>query len=353
MRAEDIGRHDWEIPFVLPCTDGAEASSKGMRMFGKFATVARMFLQGGRQSSWIRHAVLAAGCLNAVFKSDVVWCTFGKMEAVFAARRVAALTGCPWILDIKDNWELYVPRGLRRIMVWRTSGWAVVTTNAEFTGHMARKWQRATPTVIYSGVEDVFYERAVSGSSRANFRINLIGSLYHRNLLRMFLKALREWTNEIGKTTSATIELCYMGTDNAMLDEELEYYPPGISVRRLGYVSIGEMAVNCRNGSINVYIAHSGTFHHKLLELLACGRPLLAIPQEDDESRNLVRQSGGQLIEAADLIAIKTAMVRVYRNCMNKAVGAAPDRRYVWRKQAQQLETVLNAVISADRGEKK
>ena len=70
---------------------------------------------------------------------------------------LAKAFGCPWVLDIKDNWELYVPSGLRRLMAWRTRGWAAVTANAEFTARKANIWQRSDAAIIYSGVDDVFF----------------------------------------------------------------------------------------------------------------------------------------------------------------------------------------------------
>ena len=355
VEIEDINRHVWNTAFVLPCASGTTDASKrgGARVFGKLATAVRMLWEGGALGGWVRRSVLVAGLLGEMFEPDVVWCTFGKMEAVFAARRIATLAGRPWVLDVKDNWELYVPRGLRRLMVWRTRGWAAVTANAQFTAVKARQWQRTEPTVVYSGVDDAFYERAIAALSPTTlFRINLIGSLYHRGHLCVFLKGLRRWSAGMCKTDSATIELCYMGADNAMLDEELERHPLDLAVRRFGYVNVGELAVNCQQGAVNAYIAHSGGFHHKLLELLACGRPLLTVPQEDDESRSLIRQADGLLIEAADEAAVEAGLAQVYRNWINGfAAGVAPSmpaRQHSWQSQAQQLETVLTAVITLD-----
>lgn len=352
----DFERHNWKTAFVLPCVSEAVGVPKalGWAVFRKLATAVRMLWEGGWQGGWVRRSVAVAGRFGAAFEPDVVWCTYGKMESVFAARRIAALAGCPWVLDIKDNWELYVPRGLRRLMVWRTRGWAAVTANAEFTADKARQWQHAVPTVIYSGVDDAFYERPTAAvSSTTGFRINLVGSLYHRGYLRGFLIGLRRWAETVVKTASSTIELCYMGADSTMLDEELKLYPAGVPVRRFGYVDVGEMAVKCQQGAVNVYIAHSGTFHHKLLELLACGRPLLAVPQEDGESRSLARQAGGQLLEAADEAEVEAGLARIYHDWTNNfadsVASGVPVHHYSWRNQALRLEAVLKEVISMEK----
>lgn len=349
---EDIVRHDWKKPYVLPCADEVAAVLNGgirTKRFGKLSTLVNLIWRGGEAGGWVRNALLAIERIKTIFEPDIVWCTFGKMEAVFAARGVAASNGCPWVLDLKDNWELFVPRGLRRLMVWRTRGWAAVTANAEFTADKARRWQHALPTVIYSGVDDVFYRSTtVAASLPIEFRINLVGSLYHREQLQVLLQGIRRWTEGIGKQASAEIELCYMGTDNSILVEALKQNPIGMRVRQLGYVDVAELALNCQHAAVNAYIVHSGGFHHKLLELLACGRPLLVIPHEDVESRNLVRLSGGQLLEAVDESTVEIGLAEIYRDWNNGVSGGMlmmPERRYTWRSQAMKLEAVLSEVF--------
>ena len=89
----------------------------------------------------------------------------------------------------------------------------------------------------------------------------------------------------------------YLGGDVAMFTTAVRECIPQVRTEAKGYAPIEELAGCCRGSKVNMYVAHQGTFHHKLLELLACGRPMLAYPGESDESRRLVREAGGELLE--------------------------------------------------------
>ena len=79
----------------------------------------------------------ATDALADAFQPDIVWTTFGSLEAVLVAKRAAARRRCPWVLDIKDNPEVFIPAGLRKVMAWRTRGCAALTANAQFTADVA------------------------------------------------------------------------------------------------------------------------------------------------------------------------------------------------------------------------
>ena len=144
--------HDWHEPLVLSFAgvNRKVPSVSPPRPLRRAATAVRLFRDGGRNGAWVRASVAGVTRSHAGFKPDVVWCTFGTMEGVFAAKQIAKVTGCPWVLDVKDNWELYVPRGMRRLMAWRIKGWSAITANAESTAYVAAKWHDASPAVIYS-----------------------------------------------------------------------------------------------------------------------------------------------------------------------------------------------------------
>ena len=125
--------HDWKKPLLLACASAASAEPKTHwpTSLRRVRTALRMLWQGGAAGTWLRAAVITGTRLPPAFQPDVIWCTFGQMEAVFAARQLARKLRRPWVLDLKDNWELFVPRGLRKLMAWRIRGSAAATANAE------------------------------------------------------------------------------------------------------------------------------------------------------------------------------------------------------------------------------
>lgn len=355
----EFDAHDWSEPLVLSCaTNARSAGIAPLRgPLRKLGTAWNMFRGGGMQGDWVRCAVNAVALRADSFAPDLVWCTFGKMEAVFAAKRIAERAACPWVLDIKDNWELYVPRGMRRLMAWRTRGWSAVTANAGFTAEKARKWQRAQAKVVYSGVDDAFYESLPEEHAvGAVFRVNLVGSLYFPGSLDAFLRGLRKWAEGGPASAAAKTQLCYMGADGARFDSAVEAGLPSIEVHNAGYVDTKQMAEFCRGAAVNAYIGHPGTFHHKVLELLACNRPLLVVPSEGPEEKILARRTGGLLLEAADEDEVAAAIARIfadrYATPIHRQDGGETSREFSWPNQAACLNTILQRVLTSSRGAK-
>ena len=355
----EFDAHDWSAPYVLSCTTntGSAANASLGEPLRKLGTAWNMLSSGGTQGDWVRCAVITIARRAESFKPDLVWCTFGKMEAVFAAQRIAARARCPWVLDIKDNWELYVPRGMRRLMAWRTRGWSAVTANAGFTADKARRWQRAQAEVVYSGVDGAFYEQspAEHGAETA-FRLNLVGSLYCPESLDTIVRGLRKWAEGLPDPTAAKTQLCYMGADGARFDSAVGAGLSRIEVRNAGYIDTQHMAALCRAAAVNAYIGHPGTFHHKLLELLACDRPILVVPSETTEEKSLARKAGGLLLEAADEDEVAGVIGRIFADWQATPVerkdGVEPSREFSWSTQAASLNTILQQVLTGSRGAK-
>lgn len=350
-----LANHDWQQPFIFTCENANEEAGLGARLpkyLRKARTAWRMLRHGGKLGGWTVSAVRGAGgLLGDRFAPDVVWCTFGLMEAVIAAKRIAGGAGCPWVLDIKDNWELYVPRGLRRLMAWRTRGWAAVTANARFTAEKARLWQEAEATVVYSGVDETFFAREPDiDESEKTFCINLIGGVYFREHLESFLKGVGAWADSLSPEQRSRIVVRYLGGDGQLVGEVAQACVPEIEITSVGYLAVDRMAHYCQGAAVNAYNTHSGTFHHKLLELLACGRPVMAYPGERDESRDLAQQTSCVLIEVSDSAQVSSELSNLHRSWLS-ALGqpASPDpvRRYSWADQARVLEQVLADVVSS------
>jgi glycosyltransferase involved in cell wall biosynthesis len=333
---------------VLATKQGRPTSDGRARvaLFRRIETMSRMLLVGGYQSSWVRTAVAAMSARAADFRPSVIWVTFGKMEAVVAARRLARRLDVPWVLDLKDNWELFVPRGIRRAMALRTLGWVALTANSELTRDRARIWQRHEATVVYSGVDDVYCERDQPVQQDDTFTINLIGGLYFVDRVLGLLDGIGRWLKRLDTTDRRRVRVCYMGSDSTRFEECVAARPRPFESIAIGYVAPEQLASACRRAAVNAYVVHDGTFHHKLLELLACGRPLIAYPAEREESRRLAAEMEGELLEPADPAAVAQVLESVHRRWSQRR-PSSPQRspeRYSWPAQTRMLEGVLTHV---------
>ena len=337
--------HDWSQPYVLAPSEADIGAVLRLPMpLCKAVTAWRLVRNGGAMGKWVRHAEAVMERLTDSFRPDVIWTTYGRMEAVITARRIARRFHCPWVLDVKDNWELYVPHGLRRLMSSRTRGWAALTANSGFTREKARIWQRAMASVIYSGVSDAFFSPAgIARADRDAFRINLIGGLYYADRLTEFLEGIRRWLHYLPLSERGRIELSYLGGDVNTFRSCATPYETYFRLCSLGYVTVDRMACECRHAAVNSYITHEGTFHHKLLELLSCGRPVLAFPMESDEARRLAREVRGELLEPRDVSEVAAQLDHLYQRRRHEldSIPMVNCSDYSWPAQAQLLEKVL------------
>ena len=349
----EVARHDWQAPFLLACETGRAGWLDKDRLPSyarKMVTAWRMLHRGGDLGRWADNIVRAAHKLGRTFMPDLVWTTFGFMEAVIAARRAARTLQCPWVLDIKDNWELCVPFGLRRLMAARTLGWAALTANASFTQVKASRWQRDEATVVYSGIDDAFFGDGHRVKLEDDlFVVNLIGGLYFQDRLEEFLAGIRQWTARLTPQERDRVQLRYLGGNAQMFEEAAARADLGIPYKSLGYRPVAEMAGHCRQAVVNAYIATPLGFHHKLLELLASAKPVLAFPDEDEEARTLALQVAGDLRTPSTAEAVAAELARLHSE-WQPGTASSPDpatlRAYSWASQAEILEQTFQRVLS-------
>lgn len=340
--------HDWAAPCVLAC-GSAQAAPSGMSgrgIFRKLETAVGLLMHGGRDAEWRREAERIAAGMPEDQVPDVIWCTFGKGEAVVAARRIAKTLKRPWVFDLKDNWELYVPRGLRRVMAWRFSGWACATANAQLTADLLRKWHDADPVIVYSGVERAFYPAQVQPPTEEAFVVNLVGSVYSRQRLEQFLLGIRQWFNRLDATDQARFTLNYFGGDVDVVRSVACELFADLPIRVHGYIPVETLARHCLGAAANAYLALASNagFHHKLLELLATGKPVIAFPEERSESIELAATFGTPLRIASDSMELAAILSQIHQDTPVEKSRQRPEngrKSYSWLEQTRLLEQVL------------
>ncbi|MCF8002802.1 MAG: hypothetical protein K9L32_01095 [Chromatiaceae bacterium] len=311
-------------------------------------TLFRMLTTGGYQGAWVKDAVHMAIAQSETFIPDVIWATYGQMETVIVAKRLARHFNIPWVLDLKDNWNLYVPKSIRRLMAWRIQGWSALTANSELTREQGQRWHGTTPALIYSGVSRVFLEDQKHPPGQEDIgTLNLIGGLYFDEPLKVLLGGIVEWA---ASRTQSQIKLTYYGVDGQRLARVAALVDPDkrLVIHSKGFVDPATLASKCQHAMANAYIGHPGTFHHKTLELLACGRPLIVVPREREESRRLVAQVSGLLLEADTTAAVVAACDQAELDWKHRALPIPNTfvRQFTWPIQTEYLEQVLFNVVS-------
>jgi glycosyltransferase involved in cell wall biosynthesis len=346
-----LEQHDWDLPLHVACRP--KVTREGSKQTKWPAPVRRLraglaLLGRGHNPSWVASAQPYLPIL-AAFKPDVVWGVFGSVSDLVVARSVAHMTKCAYVIDFKDSWTHFIPAPLRHIVAFRFQDAAGLTANAQFHADAAsRCFPRHRIQVVYSGVAPEFMATSYPQASR-HFSIVVLGSLYGVRSIRTFLSGVKAWREKGGLGTATQAELIYAGTDHEQFQRVIEETACPLPAKVFPHLPIGELAELCRSATVNAYIRSERTFHHKLLELVACNRPIIAVPDEGDEAKALAARLGGFLISCSDAEAVSQALSEVQAR---ETTAAPPDSQVLditWDSFASGLEHALLAASTSQQ----
>jgi hypothetical protein len=282
------------------------------------------------------------------FRPTVVWGVFGNTDCWLLAQRLARLAECRWVSDMKDAWDSFMPFGLRTLVARRFRNMRAATANSHFHASSLARWFPIRADVVYSGVEAGWLLPVAAPGPADGFRVMLVGGTYSEAHLAGFIRGLDGWLRTLPEADRQRVSLCYAGSDAASVATATEPLTALIRVDVRPYVPLPELADLCRTAAVNAYIWSAATFHHKLVELLCCRRPVISFPGERDESVALARRAGGSLNVCADESALEEVFKRIWRGELQPRHEREPLEHLTWSAQAVRLERVLQRV---DTGE--
>ena len=297
--AGSLSKHDWSTPLLLPIRPACDPRLARMRSdrlptpLRKAVTAWFLLRHGGVYADWSLAARSIEGALAKEFRPQSIWATFLPSDSLVIAKRLATAAGCPWHLDLKDSWSHRLPAGVRRLTANRFRGADSLTSNSHFHGQEARRWFNKRATTIYDGISDVFLDPKARQAGWP-FRIVLVGGTYGRDRLLPFLRGLHSWLIDLSPDQRRRVVFEYAGSDAPTVEAALrETGAYGGLCRTVvhGYLPLDALAALCISASVNSYLWLPSTFHHKVLELLACGRPVVAFTGEHAEARVSPRNS--------------------------------------------------------------
>jgi len=307
-------------------------------------TAGQLLVHGGMFADWHKAVGDTIARLADNFRPHVVWGTFGNTTNLMITRQLARRAGCPWVADIKDNWKTFVPRGFRRHIAWRLRDAAGWTTNSRHHRDIASRWFGRQPAeVIYSGVAAEFFRRDASDCAERR-QLLLLGGIYDDTRLATYVGAVREWLETLPPLERTTVTFAYAGTDGQRVRAALTRTRLPCEVRILGYQSVAQLAETARASFANTYLFATFGFHHKLLELLVSGRPVICYPGEHAESMELASKSATMFAACTTQRDLVDALTSAWqqRNDRGESAGAPPWR---WSDFAVGLEQFLGRFV--------
>ena len=347
-----IARHDWTTPLHLTVPPRPDAMLTAVRE-GTLPAVARRIVTLWYQvrhlgvfEDWSSACEPYARALAAGWKPDLVWGTFGNTGCIKVAQRTARTCGVPWVIDFKDSWSYFLHPSLRSYMAWRFGDAAAATANADFSRAVAGRWFGGLETsLIYSGVADEFFAGPAGGEPSQASELVLVGGAYSESRLREFLTGLQGWLEESPPAVRQSVRLIYLGADGKRVRNVVGALRLACPVEIQAFVPLPEMARRCQAALACCYIKYEETFHHKLLELLVAGRPVVCYPAETDESLALSRAFQTPMFSCASAAALKDALSRAWE-LRSAPRAVSPREPWCWPARAAELEAVLASVLA-------
>lgn len=349
--ADVISTHCWSHPLHISVTPTFDRSLKLIRT-GQCAVPLRRCLtfwylacRGGVFDDWVEPCRAYVRTLCSVFNPHLAWGTFGNTSNLFLAQLIGRTARCPWLIDVKDNWCAFIPTGLRHFLAWRFRDAAGYTSNATHHESIAAPYLRQRrKRVIYSGVAPEFLRREPDADAVASRELILVGGTYSKETLIAFLSEFGRWLRLNGDRCEG-IRFVYAGTDRDRVRNVIADIALKCDIELADYLPLKELAKRCRKAWANCYIRAPFTFHHKLLELLSCGRPLISYPEEAGESLALARHFTTPFISCGDPSALTRAFDYAWER-RDQPARPQTVTQWTWNHLAQSLAVFFSEVRS-------
>jgi len=345
----DLASHDYATPYVLGCRPQPSPLLAGARV-GKLPFGLRQavlgtgyLLNSGVFADWRDGARVHIPVLAEHFRPDIVWATFGNTDAWNIARMTATTAGCPWVADIKDPWSRFLPHGLARLIAGRYRDAAHMTVFSDSHGDEARRFFGQHQTTIYSGFEPV----PGFSATTEPLRVLLTGSVYDDDDdLELLLDGLAMWLRD---APVSDVVFTYAGNDATRVERKVHRLDGLCKIDLRPFMPNAELCDLQRRALVNTYIHNPRClFQHKVLELLAAGRPVVCVPGEGDEAKRIAGQVG------AHLLAGETPADIAHAIGLAAAGNLAPPEKdklnaYCWPRQADKLAALFQALVGGGR----
>ncbi|MBL6931622.1 MAG: hypothetical protein ISR45_01645 [Rhodospirillales bacterium] len=346
----ELASHDWTRPYVLACRPESfpllRRAREGYLVFGlrQGVLASAYFFRSGVFTDWLEGALPYLPILSQDFQPDIIWATFGNTDAWNIARRMAAESGCPWVADLKDNWGAFLPIGLARLIAARYRDAAHMTVFSESHREEADHWFGQDKTVIYSGFNEA---AAASPPQQAGaFRILLTGSVYGEASLACFIGGLRAW---LAAAPIGNVILSYAGNDGEEVASQAAVLQDHCEINIQDFLPYDELLALQKAASLNVYMRNSrNLFQHKVLELLAAGRPVLSVPGEGREAMRIADRVGGCLLPCDTEQQVFQALQKVSSHALS-ATDVDKINAYSWPAQSKELTRLFRRLAGGAR----
>ncbi|MDA0239276.1 MAG: glycosyltransferase [Proteobacteria bacterium] len=341
--------HDFAAPLLLacpPCPNKALARLRQgtMNWLSRKVVILNGYLRhNGVFTDWREGAIPFISVIADHFSPNVTVGSFGNTDCWNIARDIARRADCPWVADIKDYWHKFIPGGLRDWLAHRFSDAAAMTSLSYSHIDEAAPWFRMPKHSVFSGFKAEILE--ATGNDNGQFKISLTGAIYDQRALDALMSGLAQWLDSLDAGDRENLVFVYAGSDDAAVRRAAERLADKCKTEYLGFVDLQTLHQLHRDCRVNLYVNSDNCFHHKVLELLAAGRPILCYPAEMPEAMQLAATTGGTL-HSCDSPAEVVSALQAVKTGSDARADRSRLRAYAWEAQAEKFAGILHDVVT-------
>ena len=278
------------------------------------------------------------------FKPDLVWATFLNTDAWNIAIDLAKISKIPWVGDIKDSWQVYIPRFFRKYLANYFDSCVALSTFSHFNSIDAQKWFSSPKTVIYSGFWADHLD-PTNELSMDNINISLTGGIYDNYSLNQLVQGIKIWLEGLPQYERSKVCVTYAGNDTALVSRATKKLSNLCRINLLGFISIEELKKIHQISIANLYVKINRGFHHKTIEILSAGRPIICYPKESDEVINIARATNIDLHSCSTPLEISNALSESINTKSNEVGKNKALEELTWNSQAKKLENLFKTIL--------
>jgi hypothetical protein len=342
-----LEQHDWSKPYYLSIEPIPNRMLSRLRD-GKFGLFTRKtliaysyFFKNGLYEDWQCGAEPYLLPLYYAFAPENIWASFGNTGVWNIAQRLSRLTGCPWVADIKDNWQNFIPFGLRKLVASRFKSADHMTSFSKSHLAEADQWFEQNKTAIYSGFDNAILDTHMPVLNDA-FEILLTGSVYGEDDFQTLVCGLEHWLRN--RNPKKKVRFVYAGNDHQRVHAGVQNLSSLCKIDIKKFIDMDDLVVAQKRADINAYIRLPSRFHfhHKSIELMAAQKPIICFPMEVDETIDIIRRVGGVLYSCGTIEDVSMGFDLAYENSNEKKTNLNLSE-YSWQGQATALEKILES----------
>ena len=125
--------------------------------------------------------------------------------------------------------------------------------------------------------------------------VSLTGGVYSDKALKELIYGVKIWFEGLTDAEKSKVQITYAGHDTEVVKEVMRELNNFCKINLIGFITIEELRKIHESSIANLYIKIYTTFHHKTIELLSAGRPVVCYPAEIEEAINIAREANVDL----------------------------------------------------------